>query len=133
LVFESAGQHIALALAAGGTIFLDEIGDLPTQLQVMLLRLLKEQRLQRGGKEELESDARPIVATNPISKPESQKEFFGTDFMLGRLNGSPAATTLKEAGENLEREMVQQTLKLHSERSVRFQGNEQSAGQLFTS
>src|SRR5437868_14206765 len=51
--------------AAGGTIFLDEIGDLPARLQVKLLRFLQEQRFQRvGGRQELESDARVIAATN---------------------------------------------------------------------
>jgi two-component system NtrC family response regulator len=51
--------------AAGGTVFLDEIGELPASLQVKLLRYLQEKTFQRvGGRQELESDARVIAATN---------------------------------------------------------------------
>ena len=51
--------------AAGGTIFLDEIGELPATLQVKLLRFLQEKTFQRvGGRQELQSDARVIAATN---------------------------------------------------------------------
>jgi two-component system NtrC family response regulator len=51
--------------AAGGTIFLDEIGELPAPLQVKLLRFLQEKTFQRvGGRQEIQSDARVIAATN---------------------------------------------------------------------
>ncbi len=51
--------------AAGGTIFLDEIGELPASLQVKLLRFLQEKTFQRvGGRQEIQSDARVIAATN---------------------------------------------------------------------
>lgn len=51
--------------AAGGTVFLDEIGDLPAAVQVKLLRFLQEKRIQRvGGRVELEMDTRIIAATN---------------------------------------------------------------------
>ena len=51
--------------ATGGTLFLDEIGDLPPSVQVKLLRFLQEQRFQRvGGRQEIESDARVVAATN---------------------------------------------------------------------
>jgi two-component system NtrC family response regulator len=51
--------------AAGGTIFLDEIGELPASLQVKLLRYLQEKTFQRvGGRQEIQSDARVIAATN---------------------------------------------------------------------
>ena len=52
-------------LARGGTIFLDEIGDLPLGLQVSLLRVLQEGTFERvGGSKTLEADARVIAATN---------------------------------------------------------------------
>jgi two-component system response regulator PilR (NtrC family) len=55
-VFESASK---------GTIFLDEIGDMPTSMQVKLLRVLQEQKVRRiGANEELSVDARVITATN---------------------------------------------------------------------
>ena len=51
--------------AEGGTIFLDEIGELPALLQVKLLRFLQEKTFQRvGGRQEIQSDARVIAATN---------------------------------------------------------------------
>jgi two-component system NtrC family response regulator len=51
--------------AAGGSLFLDEIGELPSTIQVKLLRFLQEQRFSRvGGRTEMVSDARVITATN---------------------------------------------------------------------
>ena len=52
-------------LANGGTIFLDEIGDMSPNLQVKLLRVLQEQKFERvGGTRTLEIDVRIIAATN---------------------------------------------------------------------
>jgi len=52
-------------LANGGTIFLDEIGDMSPNLQVKLLRVLQEQKFERvGGMRTLEIDVRIIAATN---------------------------------------------------------------------
>jgi nitrogen regulation protein NR(I) len=51
--------------AAGGTIFLDEIGDLQTFLQVKLLRVLQEKAFERlGGNKSIQTDVRIIAATN---------------------------------------------------------------------
>ncbi|MFL5341064.1 MAG: sigma-54-dependent transcriptional regulator [Gemmataceae bacterium] len=51
--------------AHGGTIFLDEIGDLPAAVQPKLLRLLQEQKFERlGGNETVQTDVRLIAATN---------------------------------------------------------------------
>ncbi|MDF1561851.1 MAG: sigma-54 dependent transcriptional regulator [Deltaproteobacteria bacterium] len=54
-----------LEAAHGGTIFLDEIGELPLELQVNLLRFLETHNVQRvGGTEEVHVDARVIAATH---------------------------------------------------------------------
>ncbi len=50
---------------SGGTIFLDEIGDMPLPLQAKMLRLLQDQRFERmGGNETLQTDVRLVAATN---------------------------------------------------------------------
>jgi two-component system response regulator AtoC len=52
-------------LAGDGTIFLDEVGDMPMELQAKLLRILQEKEFERvGGEKTLHSNARVIAATN---------------------------------------------------------------------
>jgi transcriptional regulator with PAS, ATPase and Fis domain len=51
--------------AQSGTVFLDEIGDMPSQIQAKLLRLLQEKSIERlGGRESIPIDVRMIAATN---------------------------------------------------------------------
>jgi transcriptional regulator with PAS, ATPase and Fis domain len=54
-----------LEIASGGTIFLDEIGEMPIMLQAKLLRVLEEQKFRRlGGVRDIQVDARVLAATN---------------------------------------------------------------------
>jgi DNA-binding NtrC family response regulator len=73
-------------LADGGTIFLDEIGDISPKLQADLLRVLQERRFYRvGGAEEVVVDVRVIAATNRNLAEEVQRERFRDDLYY-RLN-----------------------------------------------
>ena len=54
-------------LAEGGTIFLDEIGDIPLETQIKLLRVLQEKQFDRvGGEQTLTADVRVVAATNQM-------------------------------------------------------------------
>lgn len=67
-------------LAHGGTIFLDEIGDMSLQAQSKLLRVLQENRITRvGGEKDLEVDVRVIAATNKNLIEEIDNKNFRED------------------------------------------------------
>jgi two-component system NtrC family response regulator len=66
-----------IELADGGTFFLDEVGDLPFQLQAKLLRFLQERVIERiGGREEIPVDVRIVCATHQnLSELMKQGQF----------------------------------------------------------
>jgi len=76
-------------LANGGTIFLDEIGELPPELQVKLLRVIQENEFERiGGTKTIKVDVRIIAATNRNLTLEVEKGAFREDLWY-RLNVYP--------------------------------------------
>jgi DNA-binding NtrC family response regulator len=76
-------------LAHGGTIFLDEIGEVSPPTQILLLRVLQDHRFERvGGEETLEVDVRVIAATNKNLTEEIRKGTFREDLYY-RLNVIP--------------------------------------------
>jgi two-component system NtrC family response regulator len=73
-------------IAHGGTIFLDEVGDIPQSIQVKLLRVLQEHQFERvGGTEIIEVDARIIAATNKNLEQKIKEGTFREDLYY-RLN-----------------------------------------------
>lgn len=75
-----------LELANGGTVFLDEIGELPTSLQKKFLRFLQEKEFQRlGGLNKIKVDVRVIAATNRDLENAVKEGSFRED-LYWRLN-----------------------------------------------
>jgi two-component system nitrogen regulation response regulator GlnG len=87
----------------GGTIFLDEVGDMSPLTQSKVLRLLQEQKFERvGGAETIETDVRIISATNRDLEQMIEEGEFRLD-LFHRLNGYRIdLPPLRERGDDIE-------------------------------
>ena len=84
----TAQRKGAFELANGGTIFLDEIGELPVALQPKLLRVLEQKEIKRvGGNDLLLADVRVLAATNRNLREEIARKTFREDlyFRVGAI------------------------------------------------
>jgi formate hydrogenlyase transcriptional activator len=90
-------------LANGGTIFLDEIGDIPADTQVALLRVLQEREFERvGGRQAVSVDVRVVAATNRDLKAAVDAGTFRLDLFY-RLNVFPVRVpSLRERKDDIQ-------------------------------
>jgi formate hydrogenlyase transcriptional activator len=90
-------------LADKGTIFLDEIGELPLEMQVKLLRVLQEKEIERlGGKGVIKLDLRVVAATNRNLAQEVQAGRFRADLYYRLCTVELFMPPLRERKEDIE-------------------------------
>jgi DNA-binding NtrC family response regulator len=121
-------------LANGGTIFLDEIGEIPPQTQVRLLRVLEERELTRvGGVTPIKVDVRVVAATNQPLRQRVEEGLFRADLYY-RLNVlSMYLPPLRERPDDIPL-LIRQFVKDYSAQHDRpFHGISQEAMQILVS
>lgn len=91
-----------LEIADGGTVFLDELGEIPLDIQAKLLRFLEERKFRRiGGLEDIEVDIRIITATNKDLERAVKDKAFREDLYY-RLNVVPVTVPpLRDRGDDV--------------------------------
>src|SRR5450432_2687806 len=100
--------------AGGGTIFLDEVGDMPLPMQAKLLRVLQEHEIERvGGNETFKIDVRVVAATNRDLVEAAKAGTFRPD-LYDRLNVVPLALPPLRTRRDDIRELVKHFLAIAS-------------------
>ncbi len=118
-------------LAHGGTIFLDEIGDVPPNIQVKLLRVLQEREFERvGGNETKKVDVRVIAATNKDLKTLVHEGNFRKDlyYRLNVVNIEMPA--LRDRSEDIPLLVSYFINKLNTEKGYQIKGISKEAMQI---
>ncbi len=117
------GKRGKLEAAAGGTVFFDEIGELPAGLQVKLLRTLDERRLCRiGGVKEIPLDIRIISATNKDLRGEVEGKRFRLDLYYRINMGVIKIPSLRERSQDIMPLAHHFVKRAFLRRGIRFQG-----------
>ncbi|MFN2338938.1 MAG: PEP-CTERM-box response regulator transcription factor [Gammaproteobacteria bacterium] len=110
--------------AAGGSLFLDEIGDMPLALQAKLLRFLQERVIERvGGRQEIPVDVRVICATHKDLLAMSREKEFREDLYYRISEITVRIPALREREGDvllLARVFLEQSSKQHGKQMHRF-------------
>ncbi|WP_300157203.1 sigma-54 dependent transcriptional regulator [Solidesulfovibrio sp.] len=98
----SRGQKGKLDMAAGGSLFLDEIAEIPVELQAKLLRVLEEKHFYRvGGLKKIQTDIRVISATNLDFDERIKSGLFRRDLYYRLKVGHIYVPPLRERQEDI--------------------------------
>lgn len=121
-------------IADGGTIFLDEIGEMPLATQVKLLRVLESGEYMRvGSSEARRTDVRVIAATNKLLEYEVQQKHFRSDLYFRLRSVNIHLPPLRNRKEDIPA-LVEQFVKETAEKNkIKFNGFSNNATELLMS
>jgi two-component system, NtrC family, response regulator AtoC len=129
----TTGRKGKIEAADGGTIFLDEIAEMPFNMQVKLLRVLEERKISRlGGLKEVDVDVRIISATNKDLQHEVNAKKFRLDLFYRINMGHIVIPALRERPEDIMPLARRFITRACSRKGARFGRFDRSAEDLLT-